>query len=360
LSAQNLNSTTGIRLSEDSKKKDSYKASNNLLAYYLMTSIPLNKFKVDGGVRIEDNLQQLKSFDDFNNVPIQPSLHVVSVLPSANVSYNFTEKMLIRAAYGQTVNRPDFRELSKFGFYDFNYNFLFSGNPNLNVAKIQNVDLRWELYPSKGESINFGAFYKNFNNPIELAADANGGGLQLITFDNAKSALSYGLELEVKKSLAGLTNSKILDRINLLFNGSLIKSTVKQKDNALTVYQEKNRPMQGQAPYVINAGIFYATDNGWQLNMLYNVVGKSIFVVGNQFTASTYIMPRNVLDLTFSKRLSERFQLKGGVSDVLNQPVLLMQDANGDGKIKRNKESVVQKYRPGQVVSIGFSWKVNK
>lgn len=356
---QNLNST-GIRLAEDSKRKDSYSANNNLLAYYLMTSIPFtSKIKIDGGVRVEDNLQQLHSFDDFNNKPIEPSLHVVSILPSANASYNFTEKMLVRAAYGQTVNRPEFRELSKFGFYDFNFNFLYIGNPDLKTATIQNFDLRWELYPSKTEMLTFGAFYKNFKNPIELHNDGNGGGLQEIDYENAKSAMSYGLELEIKKSLRGLTSLKLVDNLNFLFNASVIKSTVIQQDNALAVYQEKDRPMQGQAPYVINSGIFYASErSGWQVNLLYNVVGKNIFVVGNQISPSVYIMPRNVVDLVFTKQLTNHLQIKGGISDLFNQPMLLMQDANGDGKLDRSKDSVVQKFKPGQVFSLGFSWKI--
>ena len=78
------------------------------------------------------------------------------------MSYNFTGKMLVRAAYGQTLNRPEFRELAPFSFYDFNFNFLYFGNPNLKTAKIQNIDVRWEYYPSKNEQITFGGFYKNF------------------------------------------------------------------------------------------------------------------------------------------------------------------------------------------------------
>jgi hypothetical protein len=68
-------------------------------------------------------------------------------------------------------------------------------------------------------------------------------------------------------------------------------------------------------------------------------------------------MPRSVLDITFSKRLGEHFTLKGGISDLLNQPVLLLQDGNGDG-LNRKKDQAIQSYKPGQVFSIGFSFRI--
>jgi outer membrane receptor for ferrienterochelin and colicin len=69
-------------------------------------------------------------------------------------------------------------------------------------------------------------------------------------------------------------------------------------------------------------------------------------------------MPRNVIDLTFNKRLTEKFSLKGGISDLLNQPLQFLQDANGDGKLDRNTDASIQKFKPGQVFSIGFSYRI--
>lgn len=356
---QNINNTTGVQIGEITYKKDSYNASNRLLAYYLMASIPMGgKFKLDAGMRIEDNIQKLNSYDDFKppaQAPVHVNNHVVRPLPSANFSYNFTDKMLVRAAYGQTLNRPEFRELAPFSFYDFNYNFLYYGNPSLKTAKIQNVDLRWELYPSKTEMVTFGGFYKHMDNPIESYVDINspGGGNKLVTFANSQNAISYGLEAEVKKSLSGLTNNRFLNNLNILFNGTLQKSTVKIDPN-FAAGRTATRPLQGQAPYLINAGVFYTSQvTGWQVNALYNVVGKNVFLVGTDFYHDVYMMPRNVVDLTFNKRVSGKVNIKGGITDILNQPILLLQDGNGDKQLDRKTDQVISKFRPGQVFSIG-------
>ncbi|MEO7990802.1 MAG: TonB-dependent receptor [Chryseolinea sp.] len=357
---ENINNTTGIILGEITKLQDSYTASNNLLAYYLMASVPFaEKFKLDAGARVENNLQKLYGYElDGSHSDVYNQIN--KLLPSTNLSYNFTEKMLVRAAYSQTLNRPEFRELAAFSYFDFNYNFLWRGNKNLRTATIQNVDLRWELYPSKAESISIGTFYKYFADPIETLVDNNssGGGTKQIFFKNAEYAKSLGVEIEVKKSLDGLTNSHFVDNISVMLNATFIKSTVKLYDKD-TVDRLATRPMQGQAPYVINTGIFYnSNETGWQVNLLYNVVGKNIAFVGSKSYKDVYQMPRNLLDLTFSKQINERFQLKGGVTDILNQPIQFLQDGNGDGTFDRKKDQTVQKYKPGQVFSIGFTWKV--
>jgi hypothetical protein len=85
------------------------------------------------------------------------------------------------------------------------------------------------------------------------------------------------------------------------------------------------------------------------------VVGKSVFLVGTDFYHDVYLMPRNVVDLTFTKKLGGRVSLKGGITDLLNQPMLLLQDGNSDKKLDRNTDQVIQKFKPGQVFSIGFS-----
>lgn len=357
----------GIAIGELSYRKNSYTAQNDLLAGYVMGSLPFgSKVKLDAGVRVENNIQQLHSYDDLQALAVDPKYDVTRVLPSANVSFNFTDKSLLRAAYGETLNRPEFRELAPFSFYDFNFNFLYFGNPNLKTAKIQNLDVRYEFFPNKNELLTIGGFYKAFRDPIEFLIDVQspGGGLKNVFYTNAQSARSYGVELEMKKSLQGITGSQFIDKINVMVNASLIASKIKI-DPSKAGDQDTDRPMQGQAPYVVNAALFYANDEtGWQINALYNIVGANIAFVGNPSYHTVYLMPRNVVDLTFNKSLGERFSIKGGISDLLNQPMLFLQDSNGNGKLERKStkdvlgDKVIQSYRPGQVFSLGFSFRI--
>ncbi|MBL0741916.1 TonB-dependent receptor [Chryseolinea lacunae] len=352
--------TPEFYLNEGTNKSDAYTAKNLYTAGYVNFFIPLDKFKATIGSRVEYNKQELNSFDDKGAVKVNNP--VTSILPFVNLSYNFTEKTLVRLAYSKTINRPIFRELASFNYYDFDKNANTYGNPDLKNANIHNVDLRWENYPSKSESISLGVFYKYFQDPIET--NLQQGSNIIYTFINAESATNYGAEMEVRKSLANLTSSGFVDKLSFLFNAALIKSKVTMPASATN--QDKERAMQGQSPYIVNAGLYYTdTDNGLQVNVSYNVFGKRIFAVGdyNQqsgvaLNPTQYEMPRNQIDLTISKDLGRRFDVKVGIQDILNQKYRLIQDSNSDRKIT-DFDDAIQTYKPGQYITLGVTYKIN-
>ncbi len=354
-SPQNFNSKTGIKIDEQTNPNDSYDASNNLLAVYASVNYALGKkFNAIAGVRAEQNSQKLNSADLVGK-PINYDNTRLDLLPSMNLTYNFSEKALLRLAYGKTLNRPEFRELAPFSFYDFVNNRTVSGNPTLKNADIQNFDFRYEFYPTPSELISVAAFYKDFTNPIEVvfASGAN----PILNFSNAKSAYSTGIEAELRKNLSPEKPNSILGKTSLVFNGTYIFSRVKL-DDALAKDQSDNRPLQGQSPYIVNAGLNYNdTQKGLQINFNYNVIGKRIFAVGNNFGSpypDWYEMPRNVIDFSFSKQLTKAIMLKGGVTDILNQGNVILQDGNQDQVFDRNRDQIIQNFAPGRVASLGL------
>jgi hypothetical protein len=139
-------------------------------------------------------------------------------------------------------------------------------------------------------------------------------------------------------------------------NAAVIRSRVDLGDVG---NQEKERAMQGQSPYIFNAGLNYNDPNtGWQFNASYNIFGKRIFAVGDlDQNATQYEMPRNQVDLTVSKNIAQRWEVKLGVQDLLNAPYRLTQDSNRDKKINAVDEPISY-YRMGQYVSLGVTFKV--
>ncbi|CAN5205913.1 TonB-dependent receptor [soil metagenome] len=357
---ENINYTTGIRIDEQSNPSDSYTATNEQISYYGALQLPILKnLTLTGGVRIEDNTQTLNS-RNLTGDPIVVNNPISNILPSANLSYNFTDKMLVRAAYGMTLNRPEFRELAPFGFYDFDYNLVKIGNPALKNASIRNLDLRWEYYPTSNEIVSIGVFHKKFTDAIETAFVPGGGsgGIKTFTFINSEEATSVGMEVDIRKSLAGLFNSKFTDDISILFNTALIKSEV-QIGAAGSGRDSDNRPLQGQSPYIINTGLYYNNiNNALQVSMLYNVIGPRIFIVGFDAYPDIYEMPRNIIDLTVTKGIGEHFAIKLGISDLLNQEQLLLQDENRDGVFDRKEDRPIQRFKPGTVFTAGFAYRL--
>ncbi len=352
---QNFNTLTGIRLDEQTNPNDSYKATNNLIAAYVSANFALGKkFNVIAGLRGEQNAQKLNSFDQLGKA-INYNNTRLDLLPSVNFSYNFTEKSLLRLAYGKTLNRPEFRELAPFSFYDFVNNRTISGNSSLKNADIQNFDLRYENYPTPSELFSIAAFYKQFTNPIEVIFDS--GSNPILNFANAQSAFSTGLEAEIRKNLSASAPNTFLGKTSFVFNATYIYSRVKL-DPSISAGQSDNRPLQGQSPYIINAGLNYNdTKRGLQVNFNYNVIGKRIFAVGNNFGApypDWYEMPRNVVDFNFSKEITKTIMIKGGVSDLLNQDNYILQDGNQDNSFDKGSDQIIQSFVPGRVISLGI------
>jgi TonB-dependent receptor len=327
-----------------------------------MLLLPLWKFNLTGGVRVEDNIQSLNGNRNNGDTVIVDN-HIVSVLPSANLSFNITEKILLRAGYGKTINRPEFREIAPFYFYDFIFNAINTGNDSLRTATIQNFDFRFEYYPSSAEILSVGFFYKRFKDPIEMffVPGVGSGGTRSFTWGNAYAANSYGVEVEIRKSLlTWFPETKFIRNLSVVANGAWIKSRIELSKNFVGM-KENERPMMGQSPYVVNAGLYYQNDSlKLSANLLWNVVGPRIVIVGVPGIPEVWEMPRHTLDFIISKGFGNHFEVRFGIQDILNQNFLLLQDANEDGKLSRNTDQRMQAFKRGTYYTLGFIFRFDK
>jgi TonB-dependent receptor len=343
----------GFRVDEDLNSTYRYGARNELGAFYLSLNIPFtDKLKLVTGARYEHNLQFIET--GLNGQPVSQKTPTNFVLPSANLSYNFNATNLLRASYGRSLNRPEFREAAPFFYYDFDFNVLNYGSLYLNpttplkVASIDNFDLRYEWYPTPGDLVHIGAFYKHFTNPIENVVVLTTN--LAYTFANAPSAYAYGVELDLKKNLGFASDA--LKNLSLVFNASLIKSQVTLGDGFVS--WNSKRALQGQSPYVFNGGLYFNTpDNSWQVTALYNVFGPRILFAGSDQYPDVVELPRHTIDLSLTKTISQSLSINAGVQDLLNQRVNLVQDYSRDGKYTAGDPSLAG-YRRGTYYTVGL------
>lgn len=355
----NISKDQGFVIEEGTTNQDSYSGRNTLMAGYLSSFIPAGKFDVTVGFRGEYNIQELTGLYNTGR-PMEVRNPVFAPLPFLNVAYNVGERSLVRMAYSRTINRPEFRELAPFLYYQFEYEAGLIGNDKLKTAFIHNVDLRWEMYPNPGEMISVGGFVKQFKNPIETYLQITSETPQFY-YDNAKGALSYGSEVEIRKSLANLGMSRFVRNLSVNLNAALIWSKLDIGNSAASANQAQNRPLQGQSPYIINAGIYYNDEKtGLSFNTAYNVFGKRIFTVGDVNFPTWWEMPRHSLDLQVAKTwFNGRYETKLNIQNLLNTAYRYYQDFNLNNKIE-NSEGLVQRYQNGTLYSLGLSWKFSK
>lgn len=355
-SPENISRSNGFVIEEGTTNQDSYNGSNFLASAYASQTLPIGKFNVTAGFRGEYNVQKITALSNTGE-KLEVNNPIFSPLPFLNGAYNLSDKSLVRLAYSRTVNRPEFRELAPFLYYQFEYEAGLFGNADLKTATINNVDLRWEIYPDRGEMITVGTFFKQFSNPIETYLQITTETPQLY-FGNADAAYSYGIELEARKSMASFGTSRLMRGLSVNLNAAFIKSEVNVGDQATN--QIQYRPLQGQSPYIANIGLFYNdTQSGWSINTAYNVFGPRIFTVGDKIFPSWWEMPRQSMDLQVSRRFfSNRVEFKFNIQNLLNAPFQIFQDNDSDNKIEKD-EALIQRYRVGTLYSFGFNWRIS-
>jgi len=348
----------GYVLNEITNGADHYDANSFLNAGYIMFDGYLTeKLRLGVGARIESYNQQLNSADN-NFSPIVVDTTYVNILPSANLIYNLTDKASLRLAASQTVGRPEFREIAPFGFYDFNKNVSIVGNPNLKQSKTTNFDLGYAAYPSSGQVFSVSVFYKYFDLPIEQSLQLGTSG-RTFGYVNSKSATLYGIEMEFRRPL-GFIGDQFSD-FTFSTNASYMKSKVKVPTS---VNSTGSRPLQGQSPYLINAGLQYSSkeENSTGVSLLFNRIGKRIWAVGNVTDPDIYENSRNVLDLQFTKKFAKsRAEVKLNYSDILNNKAIYYQKPKGTdpgAAFDSKKDNINISERYGSTLTLSLSYKI--
>jgi TonB-dependent receptor len=349
----------GISYRDNTHANDSYNAKDELTAAYIGLKIPFtSKLNLYGGVRVEKFNRLISDFYELtgNTENLDIKRDTLNYFPSANLTYNMNEKNLLRASYGKTVNRPEFREMSNFVYQDFEMFILIHGNEKLQSAYIDNYDIRYEWYPSSGEIVSAGAFYKDFTNPIEVFLIPAGSGYDYQPY-NTEHAHSMGLELDVRKQLLEFERSTsflhTLKDLTFIFNTSLIKSEINTSKQGFA--RDSVRIMQGQSPYIVNLGMNYSNpESKLSVGLNYNRVGKRIAYVGTPNNPHTWELPRNSLDLTIEKGFGKNWSLKAGVKDILNEKVRFVQYYGPDDSIEMDTYA----YRPNRTYAIALVYKL--
>lgn len=328
-----------IEVIEVTKPSDKYSSKQNLFASYLMFDATLfENLKIIGGVRYEYSRSEMNTLS-LTGEPIEVSPEYKDILPSINLTYSLTKDINLRLAYSRTLARPEFREMAPFSYFDFVAYETVKGNPELKRSLIQNYDFRFEFFPTGNELIAFSLFYKNFKDPIEQVFVAASEFNPIRSFSNAEKADNYGAELEVRKNLNFV--SSYLNNFSFVGNASIIRSKIKLASNGNgngSSFQAEDRAMQGQADFILNAGIYYDSfELGLAGSIVYNKVGEKIAKAGFADLGDVIEKPRDQIDLSVSQRFFERVTLKLTAKDILSQDhVFIQKSPKGDKTFSRD------------------------
>ena len=317
-----------------------YAAEDYLGAGYGMLEYQLSdRVRVIGGARVEHSRLQLDAAPTFG-APIRATPSYTDVLPAVAVNVTLTDAQTLRFSASQTLARPEYREVAPIEYRTRNGEVV-RGNAALARTLIQNADVRWEWYPNPGEALSAAVFAKRFDDPIERIYRLTSG-TRSTTFENADGAFNYGVEIDARKGL-GFLHQRLVG-VALFSNVTLMDSEIDLAN--VTTTSSETRSMVGQAPYVVNAGMTYASESGrLSGTVLYNVVGRRIYAASLPPLPDVYEEARHALDLSLRMPVTGSLQLKLDAKNLLDAPYEVTQ-----GSVQR------EYYSAGRVFSAGFTW----
>ena len=237
-------------------------------------------------------------------------------------------------------------------------NITFIGNLNIQPTYVNNFDIRYEIYGDDGGLIAASGFYKDFTDPIEIAIFSEAA-LTNVTPRNLGGAEVYGAELEFRKNLGFITPT--LNKLSLNSNFSIIESEQQMNQQEFEARQsaaregetvDDTRQLQGQSPFLVNAGLTYDDEDlGLQAGFYYNVQGETLKIVGIGAVPDVFTDPFHRLDFNASKSFGDELEqrITLGVNNILDDEVQSFYQSF------KAQDALFSNYSPGVEVSLSYS-----
>ncbi|NNC64878.1 MAG: TonB-dependent receptor [Gammaproteobacteria bacterium] len=311
---------------------ESYLATQNIDAYYGMVDVDLSaSWRFTAGWRYEDFRQTVLPVDllDFSGqsiVALQEALAQPDQRLAIQEDDNFgsmaltfnsdglfgSEQYQIRASYGETVVRPDLREVAPVTYIDPDLFTRVSGFDGLQSSPIDNFEIRGEFFYGNGDNFTVSLFAKDILAPIERVRRPGTDDDFLLTFENGLSGEISGIEFEGLKSLpAGFFLSG---------NVTLSDSEVVLDPNSPNDITNFTRRMTGHSEWVANATLGFDSDNGMHSAYLnYNAFGERIFAAGANNNGDVFEQPFDSLGLVYKWFPTDQIEVQVRLDNILDE-----------------------------------------
>jgi outer membrane receptor protein involved in Fe transport len=319
------------------------------------------KFDVTAGIRFEnyDRLTKYKEIGSWDQNYKKKKTNEQYFLPSVTVRYALNDKSNLRFASSLTYTKPVIMESFPISIVNPD-GTVFQGNPYVENSKNINVDVKYEIFPTGKEMFAVGVFGKHIDKPIERTFAASPG-TTILSFENSDKATLYGIEAEVLLDLSRVATS--LQDFSWGFNTSIMQTKVTVPDMVTgptgnleqSLETHKKRDLQGASKWLINSDLKYQFDMNkhWSntISAVYSVFGKRIYSVGTAGIDHVYELPVSKLDIVWTSKISDHFDLKLSADNILNPSTKLELGRNSrDTFIEGSR--IMQDYKKG----VGFSF----
>lgn len=309
----------------EAENSESYEASEDVYAAYIMSKVQLNKLMVLGGVRYEKTKVTYVSsaviFDNEGDLDevllLEGGTDYDFILPQLHFKYAVNNNMNLRAAATYSYSRPNFESIVPQVVIELNEKEGTIGNPQLEPVSAFNLDFMAEKYFGTVGILSGGVFFKRLDNFIYNGineVEYNGvQGVEITQAVNGNDASLTGIEIAYQQNLSFLPG--LLSGVGIYMNYTYTGSTANLiRDD---INEEINLP--GQAEHIGNFSLSY--DKGkFNTRISANYRGSYLTEIGQNNDEDIYLNERLQLDWTLAYAVNKKFRVFAEFMNLTDAP----------------------------------------
>lgn len=304
-----------------------FNATENIIGGYVMLNQNFGpKLLMIAGVRFENTSQEYQGnqYDADEDEIVQTDKvadSYINILPGLHLKYDFNKTTILRAAWTNTLARPNYFSLVPYREIIREDNEIAIGNPGLTPTTSMNFDLMFEKYFKTIGIISAGAFYKDIKDFVvtETREDYLFEGTTWDTYSqpiNGGNAEIFGIELAAQRQLDFLPG--FLKGFGLYANYTFTTSSV--SDFRIEGREDDDISLPGTAMHTINGSLSYDSK---RFSFRTSVSYSSAFVdeFGEEAFYDRYYDKAVHLDVNANYSITTKFRVYAEANNLLNQPL---------------------------------------
>lgn len=308
-----------------------FNATESIVGGYIMLNQNLGaKLSVIAGVRIENTAQeyqgnQYDADEDENTLTEKVSDTYINVLPGLHLKYDFNKTTILRAAWTNTLARPNYFSLVPYREINREDNEIAIGNPDLTPTTSMNLDLMFEKYFRTIGIVSAGVFYKDIKDFIvaETREDYLFEGTTWDTYSqpiNGGNGTIFGFEAAAQRQLDFLPG--FWKGFGVYANYTYTTSSV--SDFRIEGREDEDVSLPGTAEHTLNASISYDSKR-FSFRTSVNYTTDFVDEFGDEAFYDRYYDKAIHLDMNANYAITPKFRVYAEANNLLNTPLYYYQ-----------------------------------
>ncbi|MGM0648441.1 MAG: TonB-dependent receptor [Bacteroidota bacterium] len=310
---------------------ENFNAKEDVLGAYVMLNQNFGtKLSMIAGVRLENTSLEYQGYqydadDNVATLSDVVSESYLNVLPGLHLKYNFDKSTVLRAAWTNTLARPNYFYLVPFRQITEVDNEIKIGNPDLVPTTSMNFDLMFEKYFKTIGIVSAGVFYKDMEDFItfETREDYLFEDRTWDTWEkplNAGNAEVFGFELAAQRQLDFLPG--FLKGFGLYANYTYTTSTV--SDFRIEGREDDDISLPGSAQHTLNGSLSYDSKR-FTFRTSLNYASDFVDEFGEEAFYDRYYDKAIHLDVNANYAITPKFSVYAEANNLLNTPLYYYQ-----------------------------------